>query len=106
VTEFGDRVRRVVGELAPGDVVTYGEVAALAGKPGAARGVGAILAGSGDLGLPWWRVVNAAGRLVPGHEQEHARRLRAEGVTVDLEAGRVRFSRRAGRGPRRSTSPS
>ena len=95
-TEFAERVRDVVRALPPGDVVTYGEVAALAGKPGAARGVGAVLAGSGERGLPWWRVVNAAGRLVPGHEREHARRLRAEGVAVDVAAGRVRFSR-AGR---------
>ena len=92
-TEFADRVRAVVRALPKGDVVTYGEVAALAGKPGAARGVGAVLAGSGDEGLPWWRVVNASGRLVPGHEREHAKRLRAEGVDVDTAAGRVRFSR-------------
>ena len=90
-TEFADRVRAVVQALPEGDVVTYGEVAALAGKPGAARGVGAVLAGSGDHGLPWWRVVNASGRLVPGHEREHAKRLRAEGVAVDAAAGRVRF---------------
>ena len=93
MTEFSERVADVVRAIAPGDVVTYGEVAALAGKPGAARGVGAVLAGSGDRGLPWWRVVAANGRLVPGHEREHARRLRAEGVTVDLDVGRVRFSR-------------
>ena len=84
---FAVRVRKVLLALPPGDVVTYGEVAALAGRPGAARGVGAILAGSGDEGLPWWRVVNAQGRLVPGHEREHARRLKAEGVAVN--AGRV-----------------
>lgn len=95
----------MVAAIAAGDVVTYGEVAALAGKPGAARGVGAVLAGSGDQGLPWWRVVNAAGRLVPGHEAEHARRLEKEGVAVDVEAGRVRFSR-AGPRPRRATSGS
>ena len=92
-TEFGERVEAVIRALEPGDVVTYGEVAALAGKPGAARGVGAVLAGSGDRGLPWWRVVAANGRLVPGHEREHARRLRAEGVAVDRDTGRVRFSR-------------
>jgi alkylated DNA nucleotide flippase Atl1 len=92
-TDFARRVEEVVRALEPGDVVTYGEVAALAGKPGAARGVGAVLAGSGERGLPWWRVVAAYGRLVPGHEREHAKRLRAEGVTVDLAAGRVRFSR-------------
>jgi methylated-DNA-protein-cysteine methyltransferase-like protein len=105
VTAFADRVRQVVAALPPGDVVTYGEVAALAGKPGAARGVGAVLAGS-DGTLPWWRVVNAAGRLVPGHEREHARRLRAEGVTVDAATGRVRFGTSAGRGRRSPTSPS
>jgi alkylated DNA nucleotide flippase Atl1 len=33
-------------------------------------------------GLPWWRVVRADGRLLPGHEPDQARRLRAEGVTV------------------------
>jgi alkylated DNA nucleotide flippase Atl1 len=92
-SEFAERVAAVVRGLEPGDVVTYGEVAALAGKPGAARGVGAVLAGSGERGLPWWRVVAANGRLVPGHEREHARRLRAEGVTVDASVGRVRFSR-------------
>jgi hypothetical protein len=38
-------------------------------------------------------VVTSTGRLVPGHEVEHARRLRAEGVEVDDLAGRVRFRR-------------
>jgi len=71
----------VLGRLRPGEVITYGEVAAEAGRPGAARAVGRILATS-DTGYPWWRVVTSTGRLVPGHEAEHARRLRAEGVTV------------------------
>ena len=92
-TDFAERVRDVVRALPEGDVVTYGEVAALAGKPGAARGVGAVLAGSGDEGLPWWRVVYSSGRLAPGKESVQARRLRAEGVAVDVASRRVRFSR-------------
>ena len=72
-------VRRVLGKLAPGEVVTYGEVAAEAGYPGAARAVGGLLA-RGDESLPWWRVVTSTGRLVPGYEHEHAERLRSEGV--------------------------
>lgn len=76
---FAAAVDRVLRRLAPGEVVTYGEVAAEAGRPGAARAVGNLLAGGGD-GWPWWRVVSASGRLVPGHEGEHRRRLRAEGV--------------------------
>lgn len=58
--------------------MSYGEVAAEAGYPGAARAVGGVLRKS--TGLPWWRVVAASGRLVPGIEQEHARLLAAEGV--------------------------
>ena len=85
---FEDRVRAVVAALPPGTVATYGEVAVEAGRPGAARAVGNVLAGS-DGSLPWWRVVTASGRLVPGHEAEHARRLRAEGVTVDGDRARM-----------------
>jgi alkylated DNA nucleotide flippase Atl1 len=33
-------------------------------------------------GVPWHRVVNASGRVVPGHEQEALRRLRAEGTPL------------------------
>ena len=83
----------VLRALGPGDVVTYGEVAIEAGYPGRARAVGRILS-SGDGELPWWRVVDASGRLVPGHEEEQARRLAAEGVEV--RDGRVR---RAGATP-------
>ncbi|HZA26212.1 MAG TPA: MGMT family protein [Actinomycetota bacterium] len=79
-TEFESRVRRVVMGLRKGEVATYGEVAEEAGFPGAARAVGNVLARS--EGLPWWRVVSATGRLVPGHESEHARRLRQEGFTI------------------------
>ncbi len=75
---FESRVREVIAALEPGEVTTYGEVAAEAGFPGAARAVGSLLRHS--TGLPWWRVVSAAGRLVPGGEEEHRRRLEAEGV--------------------------
>jgi methylated-DNA-protein-cysteine methyltransferase-like protein len=85
---FEERVVAVVAGLEPGDVVTYGEVAREAGSPGAARAVGNVMARSGGE-LPWWRVVQASGRLAPGKEAEQARRLRAEGVTVRNH--RVRF---------------
>ncbi|MBX3284026.1 MAG: MGMT family protein [Actinobacteria bacterium] len=88
--DFTEAVVAVLEGLERGDVVTYGEVAAEAGFPGAARAVGRLLAGS-DGAFPWWRVVTASGRLVPGHEAEHARRLAAEGVEV--RNGRVRGRR-------------
>jgi methylated-DNA-protein-cysteine methyltransferase related protein len=88
---FAELAEEVIRALQPGEVVTYGEVAADAGRPGAARAVGHLLA-TCPADLPWWRVVAANGRLVPGHEDEHARRLVAEGVP--LEAGKVRLRSR------------
>jgi methylated-DNA-protein-cysteine methyltransferase related protein len=96
---FEDRVREVVLVVRPGDVVTYGEVAEEAGYPGAARAVGRVMATSD--GLPWWRVVTSTGRLVPGHEIEHARRLKREGVAV--VNGRVAFGRTRAAGYRRAS---
>jgi methylated-DNA-protein-cysteine methyltransferase related protein len=94
VDGFHDRVVAVLRRLGPGEVVSYGDVATEAGFPGAARAVGALLAGA-DEDLPWWRVVTASGRLVPGNEADHTRRLVAEGVAV--VDGRVARPRR-GRG--------
>ena len=85
-----DRDRRildVVRSLAPGEIVSYGDVAEDAGHPGRSRVVGRLLATTEEA-VPWWRVVTAAGRLVPGAEQDQAARLRAEGVVV--EHGHVR----------------
>ena len=78
--DFTEAVIEVIESLEPGDVAAYGEIATEAGFPGAARAVGNLL--RTVPGLPWWRVVNAAGRLAPGNEQEQAQRLRAEGVIV------------------------
>jgi len=89
-TPFEQAVADVLERLEAGDVVTYGEVAAEAGFPGRARAVGRFLAAEGSA-YPWWRVVTASGRLVPGHEADQARRLRAEGVDVGT---RVRLSSR------------
>lgn len=86
VTPFERRVERMVRRIPAGTVASYGRVAQWVGRPEAPRAVGRVMANS-DGALPWHRVVNSAGRLVPGHETEHAERLRAEGVRV--EAGRV-----------------
>jgi len=90
--DFERRVAAVVSAIPAGEVLTYGEVAAEAGSPGAARAVGGVLAGT-DHPLPWWRVVTATGRLVPGNEAEHARRLRREGVPLAGPGPRVTMGR-------------
>ncbi|MDW3212935.1 MAG: MGMT family protein [Ilumatobacteraceae bacterium] len=79
-----ERTRRIVDvlmALQPGEVTTYGDVAETAGYPRQSRLVGRILATT-DLDLPWWRVVNAAGRLVPGNERTQAELLTGEDVIV------------------------
>lgn len=78
--DFETAVTAVIEALRPGELISYGEIAAEAGFPGAARAVGRVLRGSD--GLPWWRVVTSTGRLVPGLEREQARLLEREGVTV------------------------
>jgi methylated-DNA-protein-cysteine methyltransferase-like protein len=88
-----ERIIEVIRGLGVAEVVSYGDVADDAGYPGRARLVGHVCASVDDL--PWWRVVTANGRLVPGLEVEHAQRLRAEGVAV--EGGRVRHPRFVGR---------
>lgn len=75
------RIINVLMALQPGEVTTYGDVADVAGYPKLARQVGRILA-STDADVPWWRVVNSSGRLVPGHEPEQAALLLEEEVIV------------------------
>lgn len=91
---FAAAVVAVVRALPPGVVMTYGEVAAEAGSPGAARAVGTVLRRT--EGLAWWRVVAASGHVNPRAVVEATRRLRAEGV--DVRDGRVRSHPRRGRG--------
>ena len=67
------RIYRVVTRIPPGRVATYGIVARLAGRPGAARTVGwALSALPHDSAVPWWRVVNAAGRISLGDHHHGA----------------------------------
>lgn len=62
MSEFKKAVLNVVKKIPPGKVASYGQVALLAGVPGAARQVGSILCQYGEV-VPWWRVINNAGRI-------------------------------------------
>jgi methylated-DNA-protein-cysteine methyltransferase-like protein len=88
--ERDERIIAVIRSLREGEVVTYGEIAHDAGFPKLSRLVGRILA-TVDDDLPWWRVVNASGRLVPGHEREQTALLKREGVRCT--AGKVTSAR-------------
>ena len=67
----------------PGDLVTYGDLAAEIGRPGAGQAVANVLRRAPDL--PWWRVVPAEGRLYRTHTPTQAPLLEAEGHRVDAE---------------------
>ena len=74
-------IRQTVRRIPKGKVATYGDVAAAAGFPGAARQVAWALRNS-DGRLPWHRVIGAGGRIsLPGNAGlEQRLRLEAEGV--------------------------
>ena len=82
-TEFGHRVLAVVRRIPAGKVATYGHVAALAGRQGAARAVGNIMKGCARPDVPAHRVIAAGGILggYGGNEGLKRALLAAEGVT-------------------------
>ena len=84
----------------PGRVATYGDVAAWAGRPGAARAVGNIMRLARIPGLPYHRIVAAGGR-VGGYGRDPQLKialLRAEGLTI--ARGRIRrFADHRAHGP-------
>jgi len=90
-------VYREVRRIPPGRVATYGQVARVAGRPGAARQIGYALHAL-PLGhrVPWHRVVNHRGevsrRRFSGAELEQRMLLEAEGVGFNLR-GRIDLSR-------------
>ena len=70
----------VVGEIPPGKVATYGQIARLVGREKNARLIGRILRVSQLYGeYPCHRVVNHAGRTVSGWPEQPVL-LRREGV--------------------------
>ncbi len=95
--DFRTAVLEVVARVPEGRLVSYGQVAALAGHPRRPRQVGMILRGLPEgTELPWQRVVNNQG-YVPSKGRwwgamVQIERLRAEGIEVD-EAGNLDLAR-------------
>ena len=91
---FHDRVKIVIKRIPKGRVATYGQIAACAGNPRAARQVVRALHSSSQKDkLPWHRVINREGRISlkpnQGYEIQRALLLK-EGIsfgkndTIDL----------------------
>ena len=89
-TLFARKVLSVLRRIPAGRVITYGDVAKLAGKPRAARAVGNIMREARAPGLPYHRVIAAGGRLggYGGNSGLKRALLVAEGLIVT--ATRVR----------------
>jgi alkylated DNA nucleotide flippase Atl1 len=83
--DYASRVLDVVDSIAPGTVLSYGDVADVVGE-GGPRQVGRIMAVWGG-GVPWWRVVHADGSLLAGHEQTALARYAAENTPLRRSGG-------------------
>ncbi len=84
---FQERVLEIVRKIPRGRVLTYGQVAILAGAPRAARQVGRTLYNYGRL-VPWQRVINHYGGLSTykiGSGMEQRALLEQEGVEFSAE---------------------
>jgi len=92
-----ERIYAVVRRVPRGRVVTYGQVAALAGLGRHARQVGyALHRLAEEQDVPWHRVINARGEVSPrsssGWDGLQRTLLEGEGVIFD-DAGRVDLER-------------
>lgn len=71
---FQERVLQLVSVIPRGKTMAYGEVAAAAGRPGAARAVGNIVRHNFDPSIPCHRVIRADGQI-GGYNRGAARKL-------------------------------
>ncbi len=60
---FSEQVKEVVSAIPKGAVLTYAQVAAKAGSPGASRAVGSIMAKNFDPNIPCHRVIRTDGQV-------------------------------------------
>ena len=96
MSEFAEKVYEIVAQIPAGKLMTYGDIAGIAGHPYAARQVGG-LAHFGPTDLPWQRVVNREGGLASGYyggKAGHKLALESEGVPVSDDFIVVDFKER------------
>ena len=77
--QLAHRILDEVANIPPGQVATYGDIAARAGG-NSARFAGWVLAQLADDSTPWHRVVPASGRPAPHLASRQLELLAAEGV--------------------------
>jgi methylated-DNA-protein-cysteine methyltransferase-like protein len=91
---FYEQVYQVVRRIPSGQVSTYGRIAAMLGRPHAARAVGYALNAlkadnPANRDVPWQRVINSQGRISIVNREHGANQqadlLRGEGVVVSSD---------------------
>ncbi len=96
-----EAVLDLVEAIPPGRAMTYGTIAEVvadrmvaAGLParGGPRQVGQVMSRAGS-GVPWWRVVDAAGSPPAHHARAALDELRAEGTPLSADGTRVALRR-------------
>jgi len=92
---FTEAVVRLLKSVPEGKVTTYGQIAALAGNPQAARRVVRVLCSLSEReGLPWHRVINSKGGVSLTGEGRKLQLglLRKEGIRLGAD-GRMNLQR-------------
>lgn len=93
MTLFTERVISIIQSIPAGKVMTYGQIAALAGNPRGARQVVRVLHSmSRKHQLPWHRVINAKGEIALADEMFSQKdRLSSEGILF-TNSGKIDLS--------------
>ncbi|MCA0971201.1 MGMT family protein [Halobacillus litoralis] len=91
---FTKNVLEIIQHIPEGKVMTYGQVARLAGNPRAARQVSRALHSMSDkYNLPWHRVINAQGKVAIRDEEGYEiQRMSLESEGIPVINGRVNLA--------------
>ncbi|GAA4873603.1 MGMT family protein [Ferrimonas pelagia] len=95
MSQSTEKIWKTLQQVPTGKVVTYGQLADLAGLPGRARlAARALRVAPKEMALPWYRVIGAGGKIsIPKDNPGFARQmelLRSEEVVVNN--GRLKLS--------------
>lgn len=99
--DYAEAVLDLVDEIPAGRAMTYGTIAEVVGdrlealdgrRRGGPRQVGQVLSRAGS-GVPWWRVVNAAGSPPARHLGRALDLLADEGTPLSADGRRVALRR-------------
>ena len=91
--EFTEVVIKIIRSIPKGKVMTYGQIASIAGSPRSARQVSRILhTMSSKYNLPWQRVINSKGTISLDGQSGHIQKemllnegLKVIGKSIDLK---------------------